>query len=218
MRRLAALPTLLAALALAAPAAGALQPIHREVGGMTLPRVRAGTIQIPPGHASGRVRVIVGLSLPPLAVQQSSRTSLTGPQLNLASRSSRSYLARLDAQQQAAVTALRRAIPSATVQRRYRVVLDGLAVELPARTLPNLLSQPFVHKVYPVGRYHLNLNRSPSIMGTDVLTARTGLRGDGIKIGVVDDGVDITNPFFNAAGYSYPAGFPRARRGSRARR
>ena len=141
---------------------------------MTLPRVRAGTVQIPPGQASGRVRVIVGLSLPPLAVQQA---SLAGPQLNVASRSSRTYLARLDAQQRAAVAALRRAIPSATVQRRYRVVLDGLAVELPARSLPKLLAQPFVRKVYPVGRYHLNLKRSPSIMGTDVLWARTGLRG-----------------------------------------
>src|SRR5439155_11605301 len=30
-----------------------------------------------------------------------------------------------------------------------------------------------------------------------------------IKIGVVDDGIDQTNPFFNADSFHYPAGFPR---------
>src|SRR5262249_56644941 len=33
--------------------------------------------------------------------------------------------------------------------------------------------------------------------------------GEGIKIGIVDDGVDPANPFFNASSYSYPAGFPK---------
>src|SRR5262249_61125173 len=37
----------------------------------------------------------------------------------------------------------------------------------------------------------------------------TGARGDGVKIGVVDDGVDQTNPFFDPTGFSYPAGFPK---------
>ena len=43
----------------------------------------------------------------------------------------------------------------------------------------------------------------------DTFWATTGGRGQGIKIGVVDDGVDETNPFFNPAGFSYPAGFPK---------
>ncbi len=30
-----------------------------------------------------------------------------------------------------------------------------------------------------------------------------------MKIAVVDDGIDQTNPFFNPAGFSYPAGFPK---------
>src|SRR5262249_50991467 len=33
--------------------------------------------------------------------------------------------------------------------------------------------------------------------------------GEGIKIGIVDDGVDPANPFFNPSSYSYPAGFPK---------
>ena len=37
-------------------------------------------------------------------------------------------------------------------------------------------------------------------------------RGTGIKIGVVDDGVDPTNPFFAPTGFQYPPGFPKGAR------
>src|SRR5204863_161797 len=37
-------------------------------------------------------------------------------------------------------------------------------------------------------------------------------RGQGVKIGVVDDGIDAQNPFFNPAGFSYPAGFPKGQK------
>src|SRR6185312_11190808 len=33
--------------------------------------------------------------------------------------------------------------------------------------------------------------------------------GTGIKIGVIDDGVDQTHPFFDPSGYTMPAGFPK---------
>ena len=39
-----------------------------------------------------------------------------------------------------------------------------------------------------------------------------GLRGEGIKIGVVDDGVDPRNPFLAGTGFTYPEGFPKGGR------
>ena len=69
-----------------------------------------------------------------------------------------------------------------------------------------------VSKVYPSVRYHLDTNRSPSVIRADTFWATTGGRGQGIKIGVVDDGIDSTNPFFNPAGFTYPAGFPKGGR------
>jgi subtilisin family serine protease len=50
---------------------------------------------------------------------------------------------------------------------------------------------------------------SPSIIGADVLRRTTSADGTGVKIAVVDDGIDQSNPFFNPAGFSYPAGFPK---------
>src|SRR5436189_4214326 len=43
--------------------------------------------------------------------------------------------------------------------------------------------------------YHLALNRSPSVIGADTFHAATGANGEGVKVGIVDDGVDNTNPF-----------------------
>jgi minor extracellular serine protease Vpr len=46
------------------------------------------------------------------------------------------------------------------------------------------------------------------IHATD-LQAATGDKGQGIKIGVVDTGVNQLSPFLNPTGFSYPAGFPK---------
>ncbi len=123
-------------------------------------------------------------------------------------------MARLAAAQRAAVRSLSRAIPEATVSRRLQVVLDGFAVTLPATRLPRLAAMPFAVRIYPSARYTLTTNESPSIIGADVFEASTGDRGDGMKIAVVDDGVDQTNPFFNPKGFDYPPGFPRGARKS----
>jgi len=205
-RRRIAFLALAAALLAVTPAAAQLVPVDRH----GLPRLRAGVVHVPRGHASGRTRVIVTLKLPPLAAAFGrSPAAFSGRRLNVATASSRAYLARVDAAQRVAIANLRRAIPQATISRRFRIVLDGVTVSLPVRRLPRLAALPFVRKVYPSMRYTLSLDKSPSLIGADVLHATTGARGQGIKIGVVDDGVDQTNPFFNPAGYSYPAGFPK---------
>jgi len=203
-----------AALASVGTAGASSVRIDRTFGDLTIPRVRAGTLTIPRGHASGRVRVIVGLPLPALASAQGRGLSAQGGgrRLNIASPTSRRYLARVAAAQRVAATRLLRAIPAARIGRRYQVVLDGFVVTLPVTKLPLLARLGFVRKVYPSVRYHLATDTSPSVIGATELQTLTGAKGDGIKIGIVDDGVDSTNPFLNPAGYSYPAGFPKGGR------
>ncbi|MDX6407956.1 MAG: minor extracellular serine protease Vpr [Gaiellaceae bacterium] len=202
-----------AALSATIPAGAALVPIDRTSGDLTLPRVRVGQVAIPRNHASGLVRVIVGLPLPALASSAGRALSAQGSRrLNVASAASRSYLARLSAAQRGAAAGLMRAIPQARIGRRYQVVLNGFAVTLPVEKLPVLARLGFVTKVYPSVRYHLATDTSPSVIGATELQTLTGATGDGIKIAIVDDGVDSTNPFLNPAGYSYPAGFPKGGR------
>jgi minor extracellular serine protease Vpr len=215
LRRSAVLVALAAALFSVSTAAASFQPVRRGFGETALPRVRAGTVHIPAGHASGRVRVIVRLQLPPLASAPHRRTlfAAAGPRrLNVSSASSQTYLRRVAAAQGAAAMQIRRTIPQATITRRFRIVLNGLTVELPRQSLPQLLKLRVASHVYPSVRYTLAMNRSPNIIGANAYSAATGANGEGIKIGVVDDGVDETNPFFNPAGLSYPAGFPKGAR------
>ncbi len=178
---------------------------------MTLPRVRAGTIHVPAGHADGRMRVIVRLRPPPLAAVfgRSLQSAGGSRRLNVSSRSSRSYLAHLDAVQKAAAASLARAIPSARVSRRFEIILDGLTVSVPARQLPKLVRLSFVSKVYPSLSYMATTNESPSIIEADALHQRTGALGDGVKIGVVDTGIDPASTFLNGNGMNYPPGFPK---------
>ena len=49
----------LAALTVVPAASGAFRPIHRDFGERSVPLVRHGTVTIPKGHGSSRVRIIV---------------------------------------------------------------------------------------------------------------------------------------------------------------
>src|SRR6266516_3191132 len=132
LRRLVLL-TLVAALASTATAAASLRTIRRDAGETTIPRLRAGTITIPAGHRSGRIRVIVRLSMEPLAAWHADRVTSSARaarRLDVRSASSRAYLARLNAAQRVAIAQLHRSIPQALVQERYRVVLNGFAVSV----------------------------------------------------------------------------------------
>ncbi len=94
---------------------------------------------------------------------------------------------------------------------RYSVVLDGLAVVVPNDRLSTLASIPGVARVYPGARYRALLDRSPELIGADQLWGLPSLStaGNGIKIGIIDDGVDQSHPFLSPTGYTYPPGFPK---------
>ena len=88
------------------------------------------------------------------------------------------------------------------------MLLNGIAVELPATELAKAAKLSFARKLYPSYRYALALNRSPGLIGSGALAAAGGGSGEGMKIAVIDDGVDPKNAFFNPEGYSYPACSP----------
>ena len=211
VRRLAGSIALLVALILTATSAAAFQPIQRRHGEVVIPRVRAGTITVPTAHRRGRITVILTLADPPLAAY--SRT-LAGPsstsRLNTSSLASKAYVAKLRRAQRAATATLKRAIPEATVRRNYTILLNGMAVELPATELARAAKLSFARKLYPSYRFTLALDRSPGLIGAGGAGGIGGATGgEGIKIAVVDDGVDPANRFFSPEGFSYPAGFPK---------
>jgi minor extracellular serine protease Vpr len=163
------------------------------------------------------VRVIVRLTPPPLALVSPARRQLMGvgsvARLDAASFGSRLYLARLRRVQDAFATRLHAEVPAAFVERRYRVVLDALALRIPVRSLGRVERLPGVAAVYPVAVYRAAADKVPALVGAVPLWGvNRSTAGQGIKVGVIDDGIDAGAPFLAPAGLRSPAGFPRGQR------
>ena len=63
--------------------------------------------------------------------------------------------------------------------------------------------------MYPSYTYTSLLNRGPAVIGAPQFAGLTGAKGEGVKVAVIDDGVDNEHAFLSPAGLSYPAGFPK---------
>ena len=158
------------------------------------------------------VEVVVGLDGAPLAVARPGRTlaATGGRRLSLGTAASRSYLRTLASRQSSVEARIEAALPHATVTRRYRVVANGLAVLVPRDQVARLASVAGVERVYPSVRYRTLLDRSPGQIGAPALWG-PGLEnaGQGLKIGIIDEGIDQTHPLFDPRGYTMPAGYPK---------
>jgi subtilisin family serine protease len=157
---------------------------------LLLPAAGAGTSAPARG---GMVEVIVTLDSPPVARGGHLRT--------------------LSAVQGSVESELGATVPEAAVQRRYSYVLDGLAVKVPSSELGRLQDVPGVVAVYPSVTYHSLRSSSPGFIGAPAIWGPTlKTAGQGVKIGIVDDGVNQTHPYFSAKGYKLPRGFPKGQK------
>jgi subtilisin family serine protease len=155
------------------------------------------------------VEVVVTLAAPPLAEYRPGRT-LSGRRLVLGSSRSLAYARTLAAAQRRVATRITTTIPAAAVYWHYSVVANGLAVVVPRNRLTELGRVPGVAKVWPSVTYHPLLDRSAPLIGAPHLWGpNLSTAGEGVKIGIIDDGIDQSHPFFNPGGYAYPAGFPK---------
>ncbi|HEY3543074.1 MAG TPA: S8 family serine peptidase [Gaiellaceae bacterium] len=162
----------------------------------------------------GLVEVVVTLPQPSLAEAITRDRALAGAattrrRLNLRAPAAVRYTRTLAAAQRALAARIATRIPQARIRWRYDVTLNGMAVALPRTQLGTLSRLPGV-TVWPSIRYHEQLDRTPQLIGApQVWGAALATAGQGMKIGIIDDGIDQTHPFFNPAGFNYPPDFPK---------
>ena len=167
------------------------------------------------GSTASPVEVVVTLDAPPLAesIQESRVLSARSKarRLDLRSPSSVDYLRTLVTAQSAVAARIVSTVPDARVTWRYDVVLNGMAVLIPRSELGRLARTPGVARVWPNVTYRPLLDRSPHLIGADLMWGAPSFStaGNGIKIGIIDDGVDQAHPFFDPAAYTMPPGFPK---------
>ena len=109
--------------------------------------------------------------------------------------------------------ALRRAVPGLVVTARLRYSLDALVVLAPSSSLRRLSHVRGVQHVFRSASFRVETDRVPTVIDAVPLWNPTpffpaGSRGQGMRIGIIDDGIDITRPSFSGEGYSYPSGLP----------
>jgi len=103
----------------------------------------------------------------------------------------------------------------ARVIREYDTVLNGLAVELNGASLDSLKAGPNVITVEPSLLFHPTMNRSAAIINAPAAWSALGgvaNAGAGMKVGVIDTGIDQLHPFLTDPSLAAPTGFPKGDR------
>jgi subtilisin family serine protease len=168
-----------------------------------------------PKSANGMVSVIVKFDVPSVASYKGGLAGLaaTSPEATGASRlavdspAARAYESFLAQKESAFESALRATVPGARVVHRFRWVIGGESVLLPANRLKDLSSMPGVKAVYPDELLHLDTNRSPEFIGAPTLWGEVGGQGhagEGVIVGMIDTGIWPEHPSVADDG-SYPA-------------
>ena len=135
-----------------------------------------------------------------------------GGKLDLTSPAAVAYSSFLASQRNFAKMYLAKFAPEVTVTYEYSTVLNGLAVNLNGADIRELNHLPGVVTADYTFSVHTDMNRSPTLIGAPTLWAADGGQanaGAGIKIGIIDTGIDFTHPFLTDNSLFVPAGFPK---------
>ena len=168
--------------------------------------------------SSNATYAIITFSDAPLAAYQGHIAGLPatapspGQKLDLNSQAAQSYSSHLSRQRDIARAWLARNAPEVQIIYEYSTILNGIAVKLNGHNLNHLFSIPGVVSVVPSTMYHLDMNRSPTLIGAPVLWSAVGGQsnaGAGIKIGILDTGIDTSHPFLTDNALTVPKGYPK---------
>ncbi|HEX5827981.1 MAG TPA: S8 family serine peptidase [Candidatus Limnocylindrales bacterium] len=135
-----------------------------------------------------------------------------GKLLNANSATAKKYLGYLKTQHSAYATWLRANAPGAKITSHLYASLNAVAVKLNGTSLSKLKANSAVSVVEYTTLYRPTMSESHKLINAHEAWMAAGGRTDagrGIKIGIIDSGIDVDHPFFDPAGFSYPTGFPK---------
>ncbi|MCL4402574.1 MAG: S8 family serine peptidase [Acidobacteria bacterium] len=125
------------------------------------------------------------------------------------SAAARSYQQQIESKQKTLRTEL--ASRKIRVTGSASTLMNAVFVIAPKERVSELRGLPGVKDVVPMRRYHQNLNRAlPLINGPAAWVALNGVEnaGAGMKIAILDSGIDQTHPAFQDPALPMPAGYP----------
>jgi minor extracellular serine protease Vpr len=109
-----------------------------------------------------------------------------------------------------------------TERRAYDSLFNGFAVEIGLAERGKLMRIPGVKAIYPIETIQAptpeqsagaapDLAAAIALTGANVAQDTLGLTGRGVKVGIIDSGIDIDHPAFGGSGVNGTTPFPTAR-------
>lgn len=135
-----------------------------------------------------------------------------GHKLDLSSSAAQSYSTYLGNQHANAKAWINGNKPGVQTVDEYTIVLNAIAVKLNGNDPNGLWNAPGASWISADNLNEMQMNRSPTLIGAPVLWNAVGGQsnaGAGVKIGIIDSGVDQTHPFLTDNSLTVPAGFPK---------
>ena len=87
-----------------------------------------------------------------------------------------------------------------TVLAQTQYALNGVKVTVERSDVPTLAAQPGVTAVHPVATYRLDNAVAIPFLGVPQVWEDTGFTGDGVKVAIIDTGIDYTHADFGGPG------------------
>ena len=149
----------------------------------------------------------------PAAAQLAARGASGAEKLSLASQEAASYRDLLRTRQEGVKHRIE-ALPQAQVAAQMDTVFNGLAVSLRTEDVDVVLRDPDVEEVIPALLYHKLLDAALPLMQVPEGWSHPGIGGEdnagaGVRIAVIDSGIDISHPMLQDPSIIPPPGFPR---------
>lgn len=151
-----------------------------------------------------REYALVQLNLAPLSTSVRTRPP-QGKKINFNSDTVKSYRAQLAAQRKSFKIWLRNNAPAAKVTGEYDISLNAVALKLNGVPLSRIASAPMVKKAEYQGLYY-PVVEDPDLALIDAMEAwalngGSANAGMGVKVAIIDSGIDVTHPCFDDTGY-----------------
>jgi minor extracellular serine protease Vpr len=99
---------------------------------------------------------------------------------------------------------LRRQAPRAEIVDELFVVLNGVVVRLNGATPESLARGPNVRSADYSVLYRPTMSTSVGLVGADDFWSSPGTRGAGVKVAIIDSGIETTHPFFACKTFADP--------------
>jgi minor extracellular serine protease Vpr len=161
---------------------------------------------------TGSVAAIIELQSEPVAVHQQLAARLPRKEVDFDSSEARTYEAQLDVEHESFKSRAALLSPRLRIRTELRRLANIVSIEATPFELTAIAAMPGVKRVELVKQCFPTLDTSVPLINAPAIWDRLGgpsSAGEGMRIAIIDTGIDITNPLFSDLGFTAPAGFPR---------